>query len=143
MEANNNTFRVAAQGVQPTFCSVNPRMAGLHNTCMPTDLIAIETGTRLRRAREAMGLTQKELAVTTGWTDRKPDRAQRLSLSPSRIGNFEQGVRRIGHEEAAILERVFHIPAPYFMGALDPKETDVIAALRGLRGLAALGNTAA
>lgn len=141
MDADNNTFRVATQGGSRTFCSVNSTVVGLHNLCMPTDLIAIETGSRLKSAREALELTQKELAAATGWTDKKPDRAQRLSLSPSRIGNFEQGARRIGHEEALILERVFKVPAPYFMGALDPKETDVIAALRGLRGLAALLKT--
>ncbi len=108
---------------------------------MATDPLAMESGARLKKCRDAVGWTQKELAQQTGWTDRKPDGAQRMSLSPSRIGNFEQGLRRIGAEEAMILERVFHVPAPYFMGALNERETDVIAALRGLRPLAALAKT--
>jgi transcriptional regulator with XRE-family HTH domain len=100
---------------------------------LDTDQVAVESGARLKRCREAMEWTQRELAIQTGWTDRKPDRAQPLALSPSRIGNFEQGARRIGVEEARILQRVFHVPAPYFMGEIDEKEAGVIAALRGLK----------
>jgi transcriptional regulator with XRE-family HTH domain len=141
MDAEYNTDRVAAATVANTFGAVKVLRTLAHTPCMPTDRVAEETGARLKRCRDALELTQRELAIETGWTDKKPDRAQPNALSPSRIGNFEQGARRIGPEEAAILERVFRVPGPYFMGILDERETDVIAALRGLRPLTALGRT--
>jgi transcriptional regulator with XRE-family HTH domain len=76
-----------------------------------------------------MDWTQGELAEATGWSQQTTDKG----LSPSRIANFEQGTRRVGHEEAQIFEQVFGLPAAYFMALLDPKEAEVVAALRGLR----------
>ena len=96
------------------------------------DAIAQERGTRLKECRKAHGWTQEELAIETGWTHKVPAGG----LSPSRIANFEQGTRRIGHEEAECFQKVFGIPAAYFMAMLDRQEADVIATLRGLRGRA-------
>jgi transcriptional regulator with XRE-family HTH domain len=76
-----------------------------------------------------MGWTQTDLAKATGWSEAKSE----AGLSPSRIANFEQGTRRIGHEEAETFERVFGIPAAYFLDMLDAKEASVIGTLRGLR----------
>lgn len=102
----------------------------LHTSCMADlDPVAVERGARLRRCRLAMDWTQAELSLETGWTPEDPD----TGLSASRIGNFEQGTRRIGHEEAEMFGRVFEIPAAYFMALIDAKEAEVIAALRGLR----------
>ena len=133
MDANNNTERVAVQLLHHTTRSVNPLGGPLHNSCMATDKIGKELGRRIRKCRDLMDWTQRDLAVATGWTEDKPDSAQPKALSPSRIGNFEQGARRVGHEEAAILERVFQVPAAYFLGVLDERETSVVAALRGLQ----------
>ncbi len=93
------------------------------------DAVAAERGSRLRQCRKALSWKQSDLARATGWSEKHPERG----LSPSRIANFEQGTRRIGHEEAEMLERVFGIPAAYFMALLDPKEAGAIAHLRGLR----------
>lgn len=132
----NNTERVDTQCADSTFRSVTGLATVQHNSCMDIDPVAIETGERIKRCRKLANWTQKQLSLETGWTPELPDGAQPDALSQSRIGNFEQGTRRVGIEEARILERVFHVPAPYFMGLLDPRETDVIAALRGLRGRA-------
>lgn len=103
----------------------------LHNLCMPNkDPIAKESGVRIRAARDRHGWSQEELARRTGWVDDKPDQAQPNALSPSRIGNFEQGTRRIRHEQARILERVLRQPAAYFMGLISEHEARVIEALR-------------
>ncbi len=73
-------------------------------------------------------MSQTDLARLTGWSEDAP----KDGLSPSRIANFEQGTRRIGHEEATAFESVFGIPAAYFMDVLDAKEAGAIAVLRGL-----------
>jgi transcriptional regulator with XRE-family HTH domain len=102
----------------------------MHNSCMPDDdAVAAERGSRLRQCRKAMDWKQADLAKATGWSAEQPDQG----LSPSRIANFEQGTRRLGHEEAEAFERVFGVPAAYFMAMLDPKEAGAIALLRGLR----------
>lgn len=100
------------------------------------DAIAMERGVRLKECRKAQGWTQEELALATGWTTKVPSGG----LSPSRIANFEQGTRRIGHEEAEAFQEAFGIPSAYFMAMLDPQEADVIATLRGLRGRAHRSN---
>lgn len=93
------------------------------------DVVAAERGFRLRQCRKALEWTQTDLAQATGWSAQRPAKG----LSPSRIANFEQGTRRLGHEEAETLESVFGYPAAYFMAMLDAKEAGAIALLRGLR----------
>jgi transcriptional regulator with XRE-family HTH domain len=91
----------------------------------PPDLLALECGKRVAECRKAVDLTQEQLSKATGY------RPRRSGLSPSQIGNFEQGTRRIGYEEAEILARVFpEYPAPYFMGVLDKREAKVLLVLR-------------
>lgn len=103
----------------------------LHTLCMAdVDLIAKESGRRIRAERKRHGWSQDELARRTGWNPDRPTQAQANSLAPSRIGNFEQGTRRVGLEEARILERVLGRPAPYFMAVISEREAAVIAALR-------------
>ena len=138
MEAINNTIRVISQERFYTFGAVTRVTARLHNLCMAKpkkrlqlDHVAICSGERIRKAREAHGWTQKEMAVRTGWVKHRPSQDQKSALSPSRIANFEQGTRRVGHEEAQILATLFvSFPAPYWMGVLSEQEAAVIAAMR-------------
>jgi transcriptional regulator with XRE-family HTH domain len=102
---------------------------------MADDIVATEMGRRLKQCRKLADWTQERLSRETGWVPDVPDGDQPAALSPSRIGNFEQGKRRIGLEEAKILERVFRIPAGYFLFELDTRESAVVAALRGLRSV--------
>lgn len=104
----------------------------LHNLCMPEqdkkappDKIALEGGRRIVECRNERGMTQLELSKATGY------RLHRGGLSPSQISNFEQGTRRIGHEEAELLARVFtDYPAAYFMGLVDKREAKLLVVLR-------------
>lgn len=89
---------------------------------------AKETGRRLRAEREAKGLSQSQLAAYTGWR-----RGGKSGLSPAAIGNYEQGTRRVRAEPAAILERVFGLPAAYFTAEISREEAEVLAALRARR----------
>jgi transcriptional regulator with XRE-family HTH domain len=120
-------------------------MSEMHNLCMAgktdnseTDAIAVVAGQRLRQFREQKGWTQAELARSTGWSEdvsRQPANA----LSPSRIGNFEQGTRRIGFEEAQVLEKLFHMPAAYFMGVISEDEARVLVTFHAVGGSTAPG----
>lgn len=103
----------------------------VHTLCMAQkgknlpDEVALECGRRLAECRNAKGMTQADLSKATSYRDRKS------GLSPSRIGNFEQGTRRIRLEEAEILARVFtNYPAAYFMGAVSKRESKMLIALR-------------
>lgn len=107
---------------------------------MATDRIGMEMGRRLAACRRARGWTQKELAEATGWSEDAADAGEARGLSPSRIANYEQGERRVGHEEAAIFAGVFDIHQAYFLGAIDEVEARVLAALKpGPAPLAAAG----
>ena len=96
----------------------------------PSDPIAREAGRRIQECRAERGMRQEDLAIATGW--RKDLAAEEQApdvLSPSRIGNFEQGTRRIGYEEAIVLQRVFRRPAAWFMAAITYPEAKLLAAL--------------
>lgn len=109
------------------------RFGPVHASCMakkPPDLIAKEMASRIREQRTARGWTQKQLAEATGWNQSDDDDGASKGFSPSRIGNYEQGTRRLGHEEAEVFGRTFNLPAAYFLVAVDEHEAEVIAALR-------------
>lgn len=96
-----------------------------HNKKAPPDKLAIECGKRIVECRKDRGMTQEQLSVATGY------RPRRAGLSPSQIGNFEQGTRRIGYEEAEILAGIFKdYPAAYFMGLVDKREAKLLVVLR-------------
>jgi transcriptional regulator with XRE-family HTH domain len=96
----------------------------------PVDRVAKEMARRIRDHRLAREWTQEELAIATGWTQDDDDNGASKGLSPSRIGNYEQGTRRLGVEEAEILCAVFGPPAGYFLTVLDEHEAQVLAAIR-------------
>lgn len=108
----------------------------LHNSCMaksenkPVDTIAKLAGERIAGARKTRNWTQKDLAAATGWNEDKPSQGQKNALSSTRIANFEQGSRRVGLEEAKILERVLGSVAPFWMGVISEQEAAVLSALR-------------
>lgn len=101
-----------------------------HENKSPPDEIALTSGQRVKAARNERQWSQKDLAQATGWTPEKPSQAQTAALSPSRIANFEQGTRRVGVEEAAILSRVLGYPPPYWMGVISEQEAALIETLR-------------
>ena len=103
-----------------------------HNLCMAkkVDAIALEMGKRITADRKSKGWTQYQLALKTGWDAELDDGAQRNVLSPSRIGNFEQGTRRVRHEQAQILGRIFGRPTAYYLAAVTEQEAAVIDAMR-------------
>ena len=79
-----------------------------------------QIGQRLREARQAQGLSLAALAARTG------------SLSKSRISNYEQGIRRVGLEEAQQLsDALGTVSATYLLcldeeGPLSPPERGLL-----------------
>lgn len=63
-------------------------------------------GQRLKHARDLRKLTQQRLADKTDY------------LSPTRISNYEQGIREPDREEIAILAQALEVPA-LWLGAYD------------------------
>lgn len=61
-----------------------------------------EKWTRLTQLREAAGLTQLDLA-------------QRLSISRSRVSNYEQGIREPDHETTKRLAEYFNVTVDYLL----------------------------
>lgn len=109
----------------------------MHNLCMAgkdekagVDPVAALSGSRIRSFREANGWTQGELAARTGWDEDKSAAEQPHVLALSRISNYEQGLRRVGFEEAEILARIFNWPAAYFMGAITDDEARILITFR-------------
>lgn len=86
------------------------------------DHLALQMGARLKKAREARGLSQAELARMASINGAR--------LGQSAIANFEGGIRRIRHENALSFERIFGIPAGYFLCVLSEEEAAIISAMR-------------
>ena len=109
------------------------RRKGPHALCMAKpklDPIAKEMAKRVRDQRKARKWTQLELAEATGWTAADDDAGKAKGYSPSRIGNYEQGIRRLGIEEAEVFEDTFGLPSAYFLTVIDEREAQVVAAMR-------------
>jgi transcriptional regulator with XRE-family HTH domain len=70
-------------------------------------------GQRLRAARQAQGMSLADLSGRTG------------SLSKSRISNYEQGIRRMGLEEAQELALALGNVTPIYLLCLD--DTDPLS----------------
>ena len=70
-------------------------------------------GQRLRSARQAQGLSLSELSTLTG------------VLSKSRISNYEQGIRRMGLEEAQQLSSALVSVTPTYLLCLE--DTDPLS----------------
>lgn len=111
---------------------------GPHNSCVAGrrkkddkhDPIAAEMGRRLADCRKRMNWTQAALAEQTGWKPEDADAGTAQGVAPSAIGNYEQGTRRIGNEQAEIFGRIFGLPSAYFMVVVDEHEAEIIIALR-------------
>ncbi|EIC21401.1 helix-turn-helix domain-containing protein [Thiorhodovibrio frisius] len=65
-------------------------------------------GQRLREARQAQGLSLAQLSERTG-----------NELSKSRISNYEQGIRRMGIEQAQTLTQALGTVSPVYLLCLD------------------------
>jgi transcriptional regulator with XRE-family HTH domain len=70
-------------------------------------------GQRLRAARHDQKLSLSALSSRTG------------SLSKSRISNYEQGIRRMGLEEAQVLAKALETVTPTYLLCLD--DTDPLS----------------
>lgn len=72
-----------------------------------------QIGQRLRAARQAQGLSLSDLSSLTG------------ALSKSRISNYEQGIRRMGLEEAQVLATALGTVTAIYLLCLD--DTDPLS----------------
>ena len=64
-----------------------------------------QIGARIRKARHDAGLSLSGVSERTGGL-----------LSKSRLSNYEQGLRRIGLEEAELIAGVIGVSAGYLLG---------------------------
>lgn len=71
-------------------------------------------GSRITQARKANGLTIRVLAERTG-------------LGAARIGNWEQGTRSPGPEEALVLSKEFGVAASWLLCLTDNPLGELIA----------------
>ncbi len=71
-------------------------------------------GARLRAARKAQSLSLAQLSERTGNT-----------LSKSRISNYEQGIRRMGIEQAITLSEALGTVSPVHLLCLDDSEPEL------------------
>lgn len=67
-----------------------------------------QIGQRLRAERHALGLSLSQVSERTGAT-----------LSKSRISNYEQGIRRMGLEEARLLAEALGTVSPMYLLCLE------------------------
>jgi transcriptional regulator with XRE-family HTH domain len=74
------------------------------------DELSAAIGLRLRAERQRAQLSLSQLAARTG------------KLSKSRISNYEQGIRRMGLEEAVILARALRDASPTYLLCLDDSD---------------------
>lgn len=122
-----NTVRVQTQGVRPH----NTLIASYTGESVMFRAMnwAKEIGKRLRSAREAMnhgsGISLQELSKLTDGV-----------LSPSRISNYEQGIRLLKPQEARILGKALNSDPAYLMclegGEMLPEEVDLLSNWRAL-----------
>src|SRR5574341_1835422 len=81
----------------------------------PRDPLSVEMGARLRALREFAGVSQRELSDAVSKlveSQASRDELRRLiPLSPSRIGNWEQGTKQIGVREGWSLARALQAQA--------------------------------
>lgn len=85
-----------------------------------------QMGERIRAARLAAELSLSQLSEATGG-----------KLSKSRISNYEQGIRRVGVEEASELARALGTVTPGYLLCLDEPSimsADELALLKDYRG---------
>lgn len=104
-----------------TIRSWQGRLPFPHNLCVakgkktPENLIS---GQRLREARGDR--SQSEFAKLLG-------------ISPSRLGNYEQGTRKLPIRLAARAQQAIGIPAAYLIGLVDEADRELLMAPSGVR----------
>jgi transcriptional regulator with XRE-family HTH domain len=93
---------------------------------METTELTRRIGQRIRASRKRCGWSLSELSKHTNG-----------ALSKSRLGNYEQGLRRPGHEEACLLAATFGTVSPSWLlcldddsGALNDQETTLLRSFR-------------
>lgn len=101
MQGNNHTHRVRAQG---------------YISGMTEDEYKVEIGLRIAKAREARGMSQKELAKMVG-------------VSSSALGMYEQGRRKPKHVEAFAIANALGEDVAYLMAMREKEEQRMPALL--------------
>lgn len=94
-----------------------------HNLCMSNEkktAESIEAGNRIRETRKSLGLSVPALSKRLGGL-----------LSTSRIGNYEQGSRKLDIPTARLLGRALEAHPAYLMGLLTAEEHRFLKALGG------------
>jgi transcriptional regulator with XRE-family HTH domain len=116
----------------------------LHNLCMAQyrftrvthrNPYAVIAGRRIRASREALDMTQEQLAKATGG-----------KLSATRIANYEQGTRELNIQPAIILGEALRQPPAYIIGLIDDLDRDILlfpaeAKMGLIRTLSAMAKT--
>ena len=126
MDATLHTNRVTPQVISPH----DSLIAGLHalGVSSPPMNWAREIGKRLRAARRAVGVSGISLQELSNRTSGV--------LSPSRISNYEQGLRLLKPRDAQILGKALNADPAYLMclegGEMLPEEVEFLHNWRAL-----------
>jgi len=81
----------------------------------------VETAARLKAARDAKGISQQQLSEMSG-------------RSLSEIKKFEYAQRPVSFEAAEAFQKVFDLPAAWFMDMMSPDSLAATCAIDGFAG---------
>ena len=106
-----------------TICSSTWPISAVHKSCVTTEKKTEEgvlAGQRIKSVCRALGIDRKELA-------------KRTKIGYSTLGNYEQGIRELGINEAKRIEKATGAPAAYLMGLIDEEDMELLQAPRTVR----------
>lgn len=104
-----------------TIRSWQGRLPFPHNLCVGKGKKTAEALLSGQRVKEARG-------------DRsQSDFAKQLRITPSALGNYEQGLRKLPQSVAKAVQRETSIPAAYLLGLISEEDRDLLMAPTGVR----------
>lgn len=104
-----------------TIRSWQARLPFQHNLCVAKGKKTAEALLSGQRVKEARG-------------DRsQADFARNLRITPSALGNYEQGLRKLPQAVAKGIQRETSIPAAYLLGLISEEDRDLLMAPSGVR----------
>lgn len=105
-----------------TIRSWQARLPFPHNLCVAAGKKTDEALLSGQRVKEARG-------------DRSQSAfAHQLRITPSALGNYEQGLRKLPQSVAKAIQRETGIPAAYLLGLISEADRDLLMAPPGVRG---------